>query len=256
MQLRSFLKKQRTRILAYAILSLCAAYPFFIEPYWLTVKHLRLSENPGCRIVHFTDMHYSGNECFWNRIAGKINALDPDFVCFTGDLIETADHLEGALEFIKKIDCPVYGVPGNHDYWSNASFDDMAAAFEATGGAFLVDETAVTASGEVGVIGMTGRKPCPEGPPGPAKQILLTHYPKEADELDGRRFGLILAGHSHGGQVRIPLWGAPRLPGRVGAYDRGLFETPAGPLHVNPGIGFWYLRVRLFCRPEITLIEF
>ena len=66
---------------------------------------------------------------------------------------------------------------------------------------------------------------------------------------------LSVAGHSHGGQVRFPFLGAPILPYDVGRYDRGLFRTPAGPLYVNVGLGTFPFAARLFCRPEITVVE-
>ena len=83
----------------------------------------------------------------------------------------------------------------------------------------------------------------------------MTHYPLDADSVRGH-YDLILAGHSHGGQIRVPFFGAPVLPYRVGSYDRGRFETPAGPLYVNPGIGTYRYAARFWCRPEITVIEF
>ena len=86
------------------------------------------------------------------------------------------------------------------------------------------------------------------------KRLLLVHYPLFVEQVKGS-FDLILAGHSHGGQVRIPFWGALTLPYRVGHYDLGLFQTQAGPLYVNPGIGTFYLPVRTWCRPEISVIE-
>ena len=89
------------------------------------------------------------------------------------------------------------------------------------------------------------------------KRIVLCHYPVFCDELAaaGVRAELILAGHSHGGQVRLPVVGALRVPFKVGPYERGLYHTPAGPMHVSVGIGWWYLPVRFGCRPEIALIE-
>jgi predicted MPP superfamily phosphohydrolase len=85
---------------------------------------------------------------------------------------------------------------------------------------------------------------------------LLTHYPAQVDKLGARKFDLVLAGHSHGGQLRLPLFGSLIVPAYVGEYDMGLFQTPAGPLYVNPGIGYLGpFDFRFNCRPEITVIE-
>jgi len=67
-------------------------------------------------------------------------------------------------------------------------------------------------------------------------------------------FELMLAGHSHGGQVRVPFYGAPILPWGVGPYQLGYYETFAGPLYVGAGIGTYRLPVRINCRPEITVV--
>ena len=85
--------------------------------------------------------------------------------------------------------------------------------------------------------------------------LLLVHYPVWADLLGGLRCDLALAGHSHGGQVRVPFYGAVITPSLTGRYDMGMFDTPAGPLYVNPGIGTFHLDVRFNCRPEVTLFE-
>jgi hypothetical protein len=88
-----------------------------------------------------------------------------------------------------------------------------------------------------------------------ARRILLIHYPIQADRLDGRRYDLILAGHSHGGQVRLPFYGAPVLPYGVGRYERGRYDSLGGPLYVNVGIGTYMFPVRFNCRPEITVVQ-
>jgi uncharacterized protein len=78
-------------------------------------------------------------------------------------------------------------------------------------------------------------------------------------KISRRRFllgaALLLAGHSHGGQVRIPFYGPVVVGFGVDEYDLGLFQTSAGPLCVNPGIGWFSFPYRFNCRPEITLIE-
>ena len=65
----------------------------------------------------------------------------------------------------------------------------------------------------------------------------------------------MLAGHSHGGQVRIPFYGSVIVPFLVDEYDLGLFQTKAGPLYVNAGIGWFSCPIRFNCRPEITVVE-
>ena len=88
-----------------------------------------------------------------------------------------------------------------------------------------------------------------------ARRVLLINYPIQADRLEGRRYDLILAGHSHGGQVRIPFYGAPVLAYGVGRYQCGRFESIGGPLYVNVGVGTYMFPVRFNCRPEITVIR-
>jgi predicted MPP superfamily phosphohydrolase len=85
--------------------------------------------------------------------------------------------------------------------------------------------------------------------------LLLCHYPKVADARHQTNYDLILAGHSHGGQIRVPFFGAPVVPFGVGNYVRGLHQTGAGPLYVNVGVGTFLIPVRFCCRPEITLIQ-
>ena len=59
----------------------------------------------------------------------------------------------------------------------------------------------------------------------------------------------------HGGQVRLPGYGSLLVPFGVGQFEMGLYATPSGPLYVNPGIGYFYVNVRFFCRLEITVFE-
>ena len=87
-----------------------------------------------------------------------------------------------------------------------------------------------------------------------AKNILMIHYPAWAKKLN-QKFDLILASHSHGGQVRIPFMGPIMVPFGVDEYDMGMFKTASGPLYVNPGIGWFPIPIRFNCRPEITVFE-
>jgi predicted MPP superfamily phosphohydrolase len=249
---------RRKFIRAACVLVPCAAIADAraVEPHWIKTTHLRVADQPEHRFVQFTDLHHKGDRAYAESVVKKINALAPDFVCFTGDLIEDAKFLPETLEILSGVKAPLYGIPGNHDYWSNAPFDGISKCFAATGGAWLVDEERVIANGKINLLGVAHlgpKHPTPSPKPG-MKNILLIHYPAWAKVFD-EKFNLVLAGHSHGGQVRLPFYGAIMVPFLVDEYDLGLFQTKAGPLYVNAGIGWFYTPIRFNCRPEITVIE-
>jgi len=236
--------------------SLVAVDAFCIEPSLIKTRFVALSKNEPAthRLVQFSDTHHKGDRAYLASAVAQINALSPDFVCFTGDLIEHADHLPEALEVLKGIEAPLYGVPGNHDYVSKADFRVINDAFAATGGRWLLNEK-VTLAGKINLMGAVCDNPDFCQPVEGMKNIVLMHYPEFVDKLADKNFDLMLAGHSHGGQIRLPLFGAVILPKGVGKYDMGMFHTQAGPLYVNPGLGCLYMDIRFNCRPEITVFE-
>lgn len=247
----------RRRFLQMAGLALPAAVVIdtrLIEPTNLRVAHVQANPKGALRFIHFSDFHHKGNTAYGERVIKTINQLEPEFVCFTGDLVEDTRFLEEALHFISQIKVPVYGSPGNHDYWCGAPFSEYERVFSTTGGRWLVDKNLVLPERDLELVGM-GRDGVPMlKPPQAKRRFLLTHYPKSVDDLLDHKFDWIMAGHSHGGQVRIPGYGAIALPWGVGPYDLGFFATPAGPLYVNPGIGTYRVPWRFNCRPEVTVV--
>lgn len=229
-----------------------------LEPQWIRVRRLKLAAGkPAHRFVHFTDLHHKGDRAHLASLVDKINALSPEFVCFTGDVMEESKYLPEALELLAGVKSPMYGVPGNHDYWSKAPFDGLAKCFADTGGKWLLDEQVVTHDGQFSILGaarLSPRKP-PLRANAKTRNIFLMHYPAWIEKLSGPKYDLVLAGHSHGGQVRLPFYGPIMVPFNVGKYDLGLFQTEAGPLYVNPGIGWYPVPIRFNCRPEITVFE-
>ncbi|HOC69970.1 MAG TPA: metallophosphoesterase [Candidatus Hydrogenedentes bacterium] len=260
----------------YGVTAACLVEGSLIERKWLRTSHLRLSDTPSLRLVHFTDLHYKGDKRYLSRVIQRINNAAPDLACFTGDIVENTTYLSEALDLLSGLQCPLYGIPGNHEYWSQAPFAEIEACFQSTGGDWLPNRAVTTRDNRCLIEGLSGvTRPVqldtsarlfpeqdaedesvktgeiPEG----VRRILLTHYPATANRLGTLKYDLILAGHSHGGQVRLPFWGALLVPGDVDGYDAGLYDTPAGPLYVNVGIGTWHIPVRFFCRPEIAIIE-
>jgi len=252
-------KFNRRRFLGLALAGaplLAAGDACVLEPEWLKTQTLRIGTNaPTHRLAHITDLHYKGDRAYLREIVDRVNALKPDFVCFTGDVVEKAVFLAGALEGLSGIQAPLYGVPGNHDYMARLDFRPIEACFRATGGGWLENRDMRTPDGRVNLIGTACNRGVAQSRVLPGvKNILLMHFPIYVKKVEARNLDLILAGHSHGGQVRLPWVGALVLPDGVGEYDLGLYATVAGPMYVNPGLGYLYLNVRFNCRPEITLI--
>lgn len=228
-----------------------------IEPQWVKLTRLRLSDKPAHRFVHFSDLHHKGDRAHTQSVVDMINSLSPDFVCFTGDILEEAKYLSESLELLSRINSPLYGVPGNHDYDSGISFANIRKSFSSTGGAWLVDEQMPIAGGKINLIGIahvTPQHPPPAAKPG-TMNLVMCHYPAYVKRYGGEKYDLMLAGHSHGCQVRIPFYGPVIVPHNVDEYDLGLFHTRWGPLYVTSGIGWYPIPVRFNCRPEIVLIE-
>ena len=254
--MRSLSRRQFMRLGLFALPAAAAGIDSrFAEPTWLRVTHYDHHPQPTCRFVQFSDLHYKGDAGYAAKVVRTINALAPEFVCFNGDLVEEARFAPAALDFIRQIQRPVYGCPGNWDYGSGADFKEYEKAFRATGGAWLEDRSVLLPNRDLEIVGMGARGIQALGEAAATQRLLLIHYPMQADRLDGRRYDLILAGHSHGGQVRLPFYGAPVLPYGVGRFDRGPYDSLGGPLYVNAGLGTYWVPVRFNCRPEITVVR-
>lgn len=230
-----------------------------IEPRWIKVTYLHLDSPARHRFAFITDLHYTGDAAQLRRAAAKLRRLQPEFLLFGGDLAESGPLADAAARQLAALPFPVYMVPGNHD-WGELNLARIDAVLRTGGGALLQDATVSLAGGDIlvtGVSGWSGRVPVRPPLPRPgSRRVFLSHFPAYVALVRGGPYDLALAGHSHGGQVRLPFRGALILPEDVGPYDKGYFpQTPAGPLYVNPGIGYWYTRLRFLCRPEITVIE-
>lgn len=252
-------KINRRRFLGLAALSFVGAAggaeAFALEPHRLRVTRMEFSIPAQTQFVAWSDFHYSGDAEYAQHVVTTINDLHPEFICFLGDLVHDRRYQEEALRFIAQLKAPVFGIPGNHDYASRSSFSLNKKVFSATGGAYLVNQIA-RPSEKIELCGSSERYVgfVPNQPSDRAR-VLLAHYPMTAQETNGRRFAAILAGHSHGGQIRLPFYGSLYVPRHVGRYDMGLFDTPGGPLYVNVGVGTFRLPARFNCPPEITVVK-
>ncbi len=226
------------------------------------------------RIVQISDIHFEGftEPSFLHRVIADVNSLQPDLVLFTGDFISFTpmprDFVLGAMyrcaDMLREIACPQrFAVMGNHDSFLGApTIHPILAAVDIP---LLVNQyVPIERAGQrlwlCGVHDPVTHVPdldsaVPERPDGPV--LLMCHGPDYADEViahpRGHLVDLMLSGHTHGGQVRIPFLPPYHLPAGGQKYVEGFFQFNQMQLYVNRGIGAVGLPFRLNCPPEITV---
>jgi predicted MPP superfamily phosphohydrolase len=272
---RAFLKKILIAAgSAAAVGSLGGVYSFFGERYWLQVKNIELSYRhlpeafAGVRVVQFSDTHLGRFYSYrhFTDVITTINRLQPDVLCFTGDLFDAmyGKASQDCVPFLSQLKAPLgkWAVLGNHDYRSNAR---TVSAILAEGGFTVLvnDHHAIEKDGQritiVGTDEMLHGHPdirrALRGVEADDFTLLLAHEPDFADIAGLYPIDLQLSGHSHGGQVRLPLIGPLSRPEYGAKYVDGLYAVPQSKLqvYVNRGIGTTLLPFRFLCRPEITV---
>ena len=236
-------------------------WSFFIEPKIIIVKKYKLKKFDK-KIVFISDLHISKfNKSRLKRIVKLINKQNPDLVLSGGDYIhghtgETTLNIETVAEELSKINAPIISVLGNHDGW----FDKyrVKKALENNGIKVLSNSNI-----ELEGISIAGVEDLQTGIPDikttlentSSPRILLTHTPDIYDDIK-ENVDLILAGHLHGGQVRLPLYGAILLPSNFGKkFEYGLYDYNGNKMIVTKGLGTSILTLRFNCIPEIVVIE-
>lgn len=238
------------------------------EPETLTVTRPRLSNPPPVRIVFFSDVHLGGMYApeHLSAIVDKINSLRPDLVLFGGDFFAKfpddyvfldASARAGELARIK---APMgkYAVLGNHDIRKGGR--PYAEKLLRAGGFTVLWDSCVSLPCRVEICGLS---PYSSGRalkqlPNRGYRICLCHMPDRARYLPLRRCDLMLSGHSHGGQVRLPVLTRVILPPGGKMFPLGLYfpqGKKAGALFVSRGIGMSGLPFRFLCPPELVLLK-
>jgi predicted MPP superfamily phosphohydrolase len=253
-------------------------YSFYVEPGWVDVNEVeinlpRLPESfSGFRILQLSDIHMGG----WmnrERLAETVQlalAQQADLIVLTGDYLfghSWNSYLELAgADFVEEVskltrERLTLGILGNHDHWTNAEF--VREMLTASGVTELENDVFPLEQDNqrlfiAGVDDIWEKKYDLEKVTDKLSQdapvILLAHEPDFADvSAKTGRFDLQLSGHSHGGQVVIPFFGAPILPHLGEKYYSGLYKVREMWQYTNRGIGMIEPAVRLNCRPEMTV---
>jgi uncharacterized protein len=261
-----------------------AVYSSEIERHWLEVTQLQVSLAglpavfDGMRIAQLSDIHMDEytEPFFLHRVVDHINHLQPDVVLLTGDYVSSGlgsqRYAIGAAwqcaNILTGLECKrVFAILGNHD----VAVGPAAVTEALTANGITVLNNAILPIERAGArLWLAGLDDPVNGDPNPELAIpasvrnrpnepviLMCHAPDYVDTLlthpAGRAVDWMLSGHTHGGQVRLPLLGALELPELGRKYIEGLFRLGRLQLYVNRGVGTVGVPFRLLCPPEVTL---
>ena len=263
MKWRELPRRERVKVIfsysVWAGILACAGDAWLIEPGWVETTHVRIPAGRAAplRIVHISDLHIDAEGEHEKRLAERVNSLRPDVVVMTGDYA----NAPSGCAALKRVVGPIQAahkvaVLGNWDTPASAE------ALEEAGFTVLQDGACELKDERIVIAGLSYRsgKTVDQivGASAGLFTIALHHAPEGIERFGAAHPDLFLCGHTHGGQVRLPFYGAILTMSKFGKkYEAGLYEEGAMRIYVNRGYGVSGAgpRVRFFCRPEITLIE-
>jgi len=213
----------------------------------------------GYRIAFLTDPHVASfmRRSFYREVVAQVLRFDPHVVLLGGDFVTFHRDIplmaEVLLTDLAARD-GIFAVLGNHDYWAGA--EEVMRAMSAQGVRFLINDSVALPLALVGIDEIYRGNPEVErafanvDPASPC--IGISHHPDAIDLLGGRHLDLLLCGHTHGGQIRFPFFGAVVVPSRHEAeYAAGFHRVGNVLMYVSRGIGA-VPPLRILCRPEVA----
>jgi predicted MPP superfamily phosphohydrolase len=249
---------------------LASAYLYFeykavaVKHYTVSIKNLP-NEFNGFTILHLTDLHSKEYGSAQENLLRLINRHAYDLIVLTGDFIDKNNPKpEPVAALIKGLaDKPVFFVPGNHEWATGFTIKDRLVSL---GVNILGNQSFKFVSGasHIWLVGVDDpyrkRDNLAKALAGTTEntvKILLAHAPNIFPKAVQAGIDLTLVGHTHGGQVRLPLVGAIYAPGQglFPQYDYGLFQKNGRSMIINGGLGESLLPIRFMNRPEIGLIK-
>jgi predicted MPP superfamily phosphohydrolase len=236
-------------------------YAFFVEPYSveLTRHGLAADVSQPLKIAHLSDLHSRGFGTRERQVVTLLEQATPDLIVVTGDLVD-AGSLEPTRELFQRLRAPlgVWVVRGNAE---RTRSDGSDGAFFKSVNARLLDNQGVAVREDVWLLGlddpMTGHADLDlalKGAPAASFKVALFHSPDHFGEVAGL-FNLGLSGHTHGGQVRLPVVSSFWLVQPNSPYIAGWYTRNRTQLYVSRGIGTTVVPARFLSRPEVALIE-
>lgn len=219
------------------------------------------------RIVALSDLHVTDRTDpeFIERVHTAIRELEPDLVFMTGDYVSRGDRVPALSRWLEGLPMGRYGsyaVLGNHDHWTERA-DAIRETLVSAGVNVLAGTCASVALPDAPPLRVCGT----EEPWGPtlsrglengavSATFVLSHTPDNVYALAEQGATAVFAGHTHGGQFRIPFLGALIIPSRYGRrFDQGHFLVNGTHLYVSVGVGADAPNLRLWCPPDVVVVD-
>lgn len=269
-------QKWRKTVVFFCALSLVFTYARFIEPNLIATKYESLPitsvENSAAdkiKIALFSDLHlgiYKSGESF-KKLVHKTNAENPDLILIPGDFLYHIDeeNMETEFDFLTEFDAPVFAVTGNHDIGAPGPDlqEEMNTILEQKN-VFAMDnksQSITIRDNTIRIIGLSDLwgedsdyellKNLPQN----EIAIVLAHNPDAIYEFpdEARNIDLVVSGHTHGGQIRIPWLYKKVIPCKH-PFDKGWYTINNTNLYVSPGVGMVGLPLRFLMPPQLDII--
>ncbi|MHB8124267.1 MAG: metallophosphoesterase [Desulfitobacteriaceae bacterium] len=255
---------------AFIIGGIAALFYLYLNLHSIAVKRytIEISKLPtefqGFTILHLTDLHSKEYGDAQRHLIELINRQQFDAVAITGDLVDKSNpSIEPAIALVKGLQSkPVFFVPGNHEWWTNyqikSSLEDNGVRILENG--FFQYNIGNSHIWIMGVddpfLGKDQLNKALTGVVDSVPKVLLAHAPNIFSKAVKASIDLVLVGHTHGGQVRLPLVGAVIAPGQglFPEFDYGQFTSGSTKMIINGGLGESVLPIRIYNRPEIVLV--
>ncbi|WP_243147904.1 MULTISPECIES: metallophosphoesterase [unclassified Coprococcus] len=222
----------------------------------------------GYRIVQISDLHNAKFGKNNQKLVGRIRECEPDMIVLTGDLVDSNHtNVDRAVQFVDEIVkiCPVYYVTGNHEYWLEKSeYDELMDGLIGAGVVILDDQVVEISRGDAKfrLVGLDDKSLADgtlEALLSDEKEltVVLAHEPQYFARYAGTGVDLVLSGHAHGGQFRLPFVGGIVAPDQefLPEYTSGEYYMDGTEMIVSRGLGNSVIPVRLFNYPEIVCVE-
>ncbi len=214
-------------------------------------------------ILHLTDVHIREEDEALSALCHKVSQARPDLVVLTGDVVTRGWSEEAVVRFLRALPpAPLgrFAIMGNWEYWSGANLARWRPLLKAHGVVLLHESWTdlgplILAGTDDHLAGQSRPEVLLDSLPGDRPVVMLTHSPAFFPTLARPPVKLVLSGHSHGGQVRIPGLGALWAPRGTGTYLAGWFEQDGCYLFVSRGLGWSVAPLRLHCPPELAWIH-